>query len=203
VSIEANRNLVVTRSRKSIIDSVNTVSVILNINELGRELTVGSSDDTLELLTTNSFEVVRLGLGSNGKREFLKECELEGSTLLDVDSVWAVGNSVVLQVDVDSVFSSINRLIGDSVGTVVVINNLCRNVAGWSLDLNLEWITSFTHIISEPVSRFDVEDSGFGIVDIFETRSPDERVGSVSSGNNVNKVRTIFDVVVVERLLGV
>jgi len=174
VSVEANRNLVVTRSRERIIDSVYTVSVILNINEFGRDLTVGASDDALELLTTNSFEVVGLGLGSNGKREFLKECELESSTLLDVDSVWAVGNSVVLQVDVDSVFSAIDRLIGDSVGTVVVINNLCRNVTGWSLDLNLERIATFTHVVSEPVSRFDVEDSWFGVVDVFETGSPDE-----------------------------
>jgi len=174
VSIEANRNRIVTGSRERIVASVTSVSEILSINELSRNLAVGSSDDNFELLTADGLEVVRLGLGSDGEREFLEECVLEGSTLFDHHSVRALGDGVVLQIDVDSVFAALDWVVGNIVGTIVVIDDLCGHIASWSLHLNFERITTFTHVVTESVSRFDVEDGWLGIVDVLETGSPNE-----------------------------
>jgi len=203
VTIQKNRNLVIARGRKGVVDVVNSGAEIVDMNEFGRNFALRSSDGNPESLSSDGLEVVGLGLGSDCELEVLNESVFVGGSFFDVDGVRRFGDGVVLEGDVDGVFAVFGGFVGDVVRTVVVVDDLGGNIGVRTDDLDFEGITSFAHVVAIAIAGLDVEEGGLGVVNIFETRSPDQRVGGVRSGFDGHIVRGVLDVVEEEGFLGV
>jgi len=196
VGIEEDIELIIARMGERIHDSVRTISVIMDIDVLRGDGSRGTINNDLEGFSTNGFEGVGLGLGADVELEFIDEGVSIGGALFDVDSVGGLGHSVVLECDIDCVFSCVCGRIFSSVSSIVVIHERDWDISVGSLHLHFEGISSLSHIITIPVSGFDEERGGFGVIDILETRSPTQRVRRVSSWFDHHVVGTLFDVIV-------
>jgi len=196
IFIKFDGNIVVTRGRERVVNSVRSIIEIFNFNVFRGNRSLRSSDCNIEGFTADGFELVGLGFGSDGELEFLDESVVEVGTFLDIDGIRAFGNRVVFQVGVDGVFAVISGMVGYSVSTIIVIDDIDWNITFRSSDLNFERITSASHIVSESVESFDVEDSRFGVISFFESGAINERVVGISSGNDGDIVRTVLDVIV-------
>jgi len=201
MAVQQDRNSVVSASGKRVVDVVDTGAEIGDMDEFGRNIALGSLDANSEGFSSDSLEIVGLCLCSNRELEVLDESVFVGSSFLDVDCVWGFGDGIVLESDVDGVLAVFGRAVVDGVRAVVIVDNLGGHVGVGSNYLDFEGVSSFAHVVAVAITGLDVELSGFCVVDVFETRTPDQRVGGVSSGLNGNIVRRVFDVVVVEGFL--
>jgi len=171
------------------------------MDEFRGKLALRSGNGDTESFSSDSFESVGLGLGTDGELEVLDEGVFVSGTLLDIDSVWRLGDSVVLKGNIDSMLAVFGGIVIDGVGTIVVVCNVGGNIAVGTDDLDLEWITSFAHVVAITIASFDEEFGGFGIVNILETRTPNKRVGGIGSRLDWDVVRGILNVIVVESFL--
>jgi len=203
VTIEEDRNLIIARRRKRVVNIIDASGEIVDLDEFRRNIALRTFDSDLECFATDCLECVGFRLRSDGELEVLNESVLEGGTFFDHDSVWRFGDGIVLEGDIDSMLAVNGGGICDCVSSIIVIDDLGRNITIGTNDLDFEWITTFAHLVTVPVSGFDIEFGRLGIIDVFETRSPDERIGSICSRFDVDIVWRILDVIEVERLLGV
>jgi len=203
MAVQQHRNLVVSRMRKRVVDVVNSVAKVVDLDEFSRNSTLGSGDCDRKGFSSDSLEVVGLGLGSDGELEVLNESVFVGSSFFDVDGVRRFGDGVVPEGDVDGVFAVFVWAVCDVVGSVVVVDDFSGHISVGTNDLDFEGITSFAHVVAIAISGFDVEEGRLGVEDIFETLSPDQRVGGVRSGFDGNVVGGVLDVIEVEGFLGV
>jgi len=203
MAIQKHRNLVVAWLRERVVDVVNSVGKVVDVDEFSRNRTLTSGDRNLESFSSDSLEIVGLGLGSDGELEVFNESVFVSGSFFDVDGVRGFGDGVVLEGDVDGVLAVFGRAVCDVVRAVVVVDDLGGNIAVGTDDLDFEGITSFAHFVAIAIAGLDVKEGGLGVVDIFETLSPDQRVGGVRSWLDGNVVGGVFDVVEVEGFLGV
>jgi len=202
VIIKFDRNVEIPGSRERVVNSVRAVVEVFSFDIFSGDRALRSGDGDIESFAADSFELVGLGLGANRELEFFDEGVFEVSAFFDVDGVRAVSNGIMFQVSIDGVFSVVSGMISDGVSSIIIINDFNRDIAAGAGDLNFEGISSAAHVVTEPVASFDVKDSGFSIIGFFKTRTIHKRMSSISSRNNGDIVRTVFDMVVEERMFG-
>jgi hypothetical protein len=126
------------------------------------------------------------------------------STLTDTDVVWAVGNRLALQANIDGVVTSILGSKVNSVGTIAVIEDFSRDITSGTFDLDVERITTSGSLIILGVSGFNGEVSGKVVLNtIFKGGSINLGLRGISTSTNVDVERRVLDVVEVDRSSGV
>lgn len=185
VSVNGNVDVVLALSFDGILGSVLTVTVVVEVNidfllvrSRNFNLYRGSSyGHVLVTFVTGlndegiGFDAGISGEGSRGN------INVEGRSL-DWGSVEGDG---------DIVNSSVFWLVGDVVGSVSVVNNIGLDWSVRSLNVNIEFVTSFLAAVSVFVTCFDGESSRVSIeVSRFETRSVSDTVGGICSRIDLN-----------------
>jgi len=159
----------------------------------------GSSDINLDWSSTNGHRLIspvasqknkgirfNAGIGSPGARQYV---HVEGRAL-DRGSIQCYS---------DVVNSGIFRLVGNVVGTVTIVLNVGLDRSVRSLNVDIEFVTSFLTLVSVLVTGFNGKVGRVSVqVSGFQTGTLGNATGSVCSSFNGNVGRGVLDVVVVQ-----
>jgi len=122
------------------------------------------------------------------------------SSLLHDDSVGTLGHRLVPEGHIDAVRTVVGRGIVDVIGSIVFVDNLSRDLFSIGAgDLDLIRIASSAHLVAVAIHRLDVEGGWLSVINIFQTLAPHQRCACVRSRDDLDSVRTVFDVIVVQR----
>lgn len=105
---------------EEVVGAVGTISVVVGVNING----AWSLDGDTEVVSSEGLCLSVLVLGLDGEVEGGEASESSISSSLAVHGDWNILNWVSLKINVDDVVSWVGWVVGDSVGTVVVVNDV-------------------------------------------------------------------------------
>jgi len=182
-------DLVLSALFESVASTVASVSVVVGLDFNGSR----SADGDTEVISSEGLGLSVLVPGLDGEVEGGEARKASISSGLAVHMDWHALDGMTLKIDVDDVVSWVLWVVGDGVGTVVVVNDVWLLVrAVWVLDVDVEVITSVVAWLTVLVDSVDGENTGFVI---------DERNEAWAFGIGVVDVGGLLDVGVEGRVL--